>query len=89
MAIQVREEQWQESYHRVTHLLPALTREELDVIHAVAEEFMKNPAIDRGIRPLSAQEIWSRVDHGIEQVNQGEVLTLEEVMADLDKEFGL
>ena len=86
---QVSEYQWQESFRRISVVLPALTKKELDIIGDVATEFVKNSASDRDIRPLNEQELWARIDHSIEQADRGEVLTLEETMESIDQEFEL
>ena len=85
----VSEYQWQESFRRISAVLPALTKKELDIIGDVATEFVKNSASDRDIRPLNEQELWARIDHSIEQADRGEVLTLEETMESIDQEFEL
>jgi len=89
MSEPVSEYQWQESFRRISAVLPALTKKELDIIGDVATEFVKNSASDRDIRPLNEQELWDRIDHSIEQADRGEVLTLEETMESIDQEFEL
>ena len=83
MSEPVSEYQWQESFRRISAVLPALTKKELDIIGDVATEFVKNSASDRDIRPLNEQELWARIDHSIEQADRGEVLTLEEKWSQL------
>lgn len=89
MAMPARELQWQESFRRVSSVLPILTKEELDIIGDVATEFARNAKPNREIRTLTEDELWARIDHSLEQANRGEVLTFEETMASIDEEFGL
>ncbi len=89
MSMPARDHQWHESYRRISHLLPILTKKELDIIGAVVDEFIENSSVQREILPLSETEIWARIDHSIEQADNGEVMSLEETMAVIDEEFQL
>ena len=84
-----REVSWQESYQRVSRILPALTKKELDIIGDVADEFRKRSILEDEIRPLSEKELLAMIDHAIEQADQGKVHSLEETLAFIDKEFAL
>ena len=90
MTMAVRDTTWHESYQRVYKLLPNLTKKELDIIADVASEFQR-AASNRNseITPLSEIELLAMADHAIEQADRGEVYTLEETMAYIDKEFEL
>ena len=89
MTMTAHEPEWQKSFHRVASVLPVLTQKELDIIGDVATEFVRNAASVRELRPLSEDEVWARIDYSLEQADRGEVLTLEETMASIDREFGL
>ena len=84
-----QEVSWQESYRRVSRILPALTKKELDLIGDIADEFRKSSALEVGIKPLSEKEMLAMVDHSIEQADRGKVCSLEETLAFIDKEFAL
>ena len=84
-----REAAWQESYQRVSRILPVLTKKELDILADVADEFRKKTAFTDGISPLSEKEMMAMIDHAMDQADRGEVETLEETLADTDEAFGL
>lgn len=89
MTMAARDVTWNDSYQRVNKLLPHLSKRELDIIADVASEFQKASNHDSEITPLSEIELLAMVDHAIEQADRGEVFTLEETMAYIDKEFEL
>ena len=60
-----------------------------DLIGDIADEFRKSSALEVGIKPLSEKEMLAMVDHSIEQADRGNVCSLEETLAFIDKEFAL
>ncbi len=89
MTMPAHEMTWEESYRRVSRILPTLTKRELDIIGDVADEFRKASAGETEIAPLAESELLAMVDHAILQADQGEVISLEETLAYVDREFGL
>ena len=91
MAMEARDLQWQESYHRVSRALPMLTKRELDIIGDVVDEFSKNRSADAladaGIKPLSEEEMLARIDRSLAQADRGEVRDAEEFEAEFDAEL--
>lgn len=92
--MEARDLQWQESYHRVSRVLPMLTKRELDIIGDVADEFAKKDgmaesvnAADSGIRPLSEEELYARIEKSLAQADRGEVRDAEEFEAEFDAEL--
>ena len=92
MAMEVRDLQWQESYHRVSRVLQMLSKRELDIIGDVADEFSKRTS-DAGIRPLSAEELFAQIDRSLAQADRGEVRDAgkfeEEFDAELKAAYGI
>ena len=86
MAMEAHDLQWQESYHRVSRVLPMLSKRELDIIGDVADEFSKR-ASDAGIRPLSEGELLAQIDRSIAQADCGEVRDADEFEAEFDAEL--
>lgn len=86
MTMEAHDLQWQESYHRVSRVLPMLSKRELDIIGDVADEFSKR-ASDAGIRPLSEEELLSQIDRSIAQADRGEVRDADEFEAEFDAEL--
>lgn len=89
MAMQARDSQWQESYRRVIRVLPTLTKRELDIIGDVVDEFTKNITtdIDVDIKPLTEEELFSRIEISVSQADRGEYRDAEEFEAEFDAEL--
>ena len=89
MSMPAKEEQWLNSFRRISNVLPALTKRELDIIGDVAEEFIEKSSAEREIKPLNEAELWARIEHSIAQADRGEVLSFEETVKMIDREFDL
>ncbi len=70
-------------------LLEEMDDDQLQAIQTIAKILIFKRPGDQPIKKLKEEELWSRIDHSIDQADKGEVLTLEETMASIDKEFGL
>ena len=45
--------------------------------------------VREAVPELMEENLWPRIDHSIDQADRGEVLTLEEAITSIDKEFDL
>ena len=91
----------EKSYHRVSRVLPMLTKRELDIIGDVVDEFVKKDrleeksaetsipvdACDFGIHSLSEDELLAQIDRSLAQANLGEVRDATEFEAEFDAEL--
>ena len=76
-----------------------LSKRELDIIGDVADEFSKTrfadvadaldaaDILDAGIRPLSEEELFARIERSVAQADRGEYRDAEEFEAELDAEL--
>ena len=91
MTMQTHDMQWLDSFRRVSRMLPSLTKRELDIIGDVADEFAKRSsadvAVSEGIRPLSEEELFSRIEKSVAQANQGQLREADEFEAEFDAEL--
>ena len=56
MSVTTSDIQWEESYHRVNQMLQILTKNELDILSAVAVEFLENKSIPRKVHSIPKVE---------------------------------
>ena len=70
-------------------MLQILDDNELEAIQSVAEAFISNSSVSRPYRPLSEDELLARIDHSIDQIEQGAYQDSESFENELVREFGL
>ena len=91
MTMQTHDMQWQDSFRRVSRMLPSLSKRELDIIGDVADEFVKrssaDTAVSEGIRPLSEEELFDRIEKSVTQADQGQIREADEFEAEFDAEL--
>ena len=87
MSMVARDTLWEESYRRVSRILPTLSKKELDIIGDVADEFRKSSYDDIGIRPLTETELYARLKESVAEVERGEYRDAEEFEAEFDSEL--
>ena len=72
-------------------MLPSLSKRELDIIGDVADEFVKrssaDSAVSEGIRPLSEEELFDRIEKSVAQADQGQFREADEFEAEFDAEL--
>lgn len=91
MTMQAHDMQWQDSFRRVSRMLPSLTKRELDIIGDVVGEFAKRSsveaAVSEGIKPLSEEELFERIERSVAQADQGQFREADEFEAEFDAEL--
>ena len=91
MTMQTHDMQWLDSFRRVSRMLPSLSKRELDIIGDVADEFVKrssaDTAVSEGIRPLSEEELFDRIEKSVAQADQGQFREADEFEAEFDAEL--
>ena len=95
MTVAARDSRRQEYYSRINTGIRGLSYRDLETVDVLVSQLAKKGEEAHGRtdiwepQPLTEAELRMKLDEGIAALERGETYTLEEVIAEIDKEFEL